>query len=692
MSNADRDSSADIAALASKKSSSTMTSAPSGLESIVLVALQALQKEHIHKLDVEEPITTLPTSTAIPPLPTFMDSAIRVVSTDSVGVIDEVGEFKAPHIPPQVKEEETMSSSANDAETNLCSSPVESTTRSVAPSSPSPFPAPSETISEDCTTSKDGTSSKSADFSHILADPEAWLQKTENLFANLPPVDRSSDNDIVVQPNDVLCGRGGETNHHPGNIRYRSLVKAYQKLYLLAKRRDKPKIAQCIVVSVRGVNGRFLKRTKNANNAGGSSWVDVGNVKAREKTSQALREGAPNLRENTNPPVTGAVNDITSVSGRQVLVPEQKESITAPSSTGTTLPTSTPTALEAMMGWKMPPAGFNSATSKATGNVSTPSMPPVTSSSSLAASVTDTDALTAQLFTKAVAQLMQHPTFHQLDQAQQQEAILFELKNAKATVETAKRTPSSKVKPTPANVHDQGRTSPLVPKSSVKQQVPPQPQQHPQSYNPLEHPPFYHPGQHHYYQHMYGGYWPDGNTNKPKVPSSMDTGPDKVGSVPSLKTSAPPQVDKSFNLQTMYHELLVAKAAAAAGSSSSLTSVKTMDGTRSPSDETNENRLKTKKRPAPSSTSTVDSMDSAGLTTSSLPARSPTVVSDTGSDISSSSSSCSSSVANNFESFSTASCKAPQNTLKNDKSEVASVSRRGSRLKRLKLRMKDDFN
>lgn len=677
MSNADRDSSAD---LASQNSSSTLISAPSGLESIVLVALQALQKEHIQKEDVEEPIITLPTSTAMPPLPTSMDLARRVVSTGSVGVIDEVGEFKSPQIPPQVKEEEKISSSAKDAETNLCSSPVESTTRSVAPSSPSPFPAPSETTSED------GTSSKSADFSRILADPEAWLQKTENLFAKLPPVDRSSDNDIVVQPNDVLCGRGGETNHHPGNIRYRSLVKAYQKLYLLAKRRDKPKIAQCIVVSVRGVNGRFLKRTKNANNAGGSSWVDVGNVKAREKTSQALREGAPNLRENTNPPVTGAVNDITSVSRRQVLVPEQTESITAPSSTGTgkgaTLPTSTPTALEAMMGWKMPPAGFNSATSKATGNISTPSMPPVTSSSSLAASVTDTDALTAQLFTKAVAQLMQHPTFHQLDQAQQQEAILFELKNAKATVETAKRTPSSTVKATPANVHDQGRTSPMVPTSSVKQQVPPQSQQHPQSYNPLEHPPFYHPGQHHYYQHMYGGY------RHPKAPSSMDTDPDKVGSVPSLKTSTPPQVDKNINLQTMYHELLVAKAAAAAGSSSSLTSVKTMDCKRSPSDETNENRLKTKKRPAPSSSSTVDSIDSAGLTTSSLPARSPTVVSDAGSDISS----CSSTVANNFESFSTASCKVLQNTVKNDKTEAASGSRRGSRLKRLKLRMKDDFN
>merc|ERR1740130_1607848 len=124
------------------------------------------------------------------------------------------------------------------------------------------------------------------------------LDPIDTKLVKLAPIDTKpicgGDNSkIVVQLNDVLCGRGGETNHHPGNVRYRSLVKAYQKLYLLAKRRDKPKIAQCIVVSVRGVNGRFLKRTKNANK--GSAWVDVGNVKAREKTSQALREGAPNL-------------------------------------------------------------------------------------------------------------------------------------------------------------------------------------------------------------------------------------------------------------------------------------------------------------------------------------------------------------------------------------------------------------
>jgi hypothetical protein len=96
---------------------------------------------------------------------------------------------------------------------------------------------------------------------------------------------------VQVQRHDVLLGRGGETNHHIGNIQYRQLVKACQPAYLAAKRRDKPRIAAAIVGVVRARSGRFLKK-----HAVDNAWKDVGNVRAREKTSQALREGAPELR------------------------------------------------------------------------------------------------------------------------------------------------------------------------------------------------------------------------------------------------------------------------------------------------------------------------------------------------------------------------------------------------------------
>lgn len=109
-----------------------------------------------------------------------------------------------------------------------------------------------------------------------------------------PPPPSPSEIIIVVNSNDVLCGRGGETNHHPGNVQYRGLVKIHQRAYLHAKRRDKPRIARIIVDTIRRQipHGRFLKKDTVS-----GAWKDVGNVKAREKTSQALREGAPEIRD-----------------------------------------------------------------------------------------------------------------------------------------------------------------------------------------------------------------------------------------------------------------------------------------------------------------------------------------------------------------------------------------------------------
>ena len=43
--------------------------------------------------------------------------------------------------------------------------------------------------------------------------------------------------------NDCLFGRGGGTNHHPGNKHYRSIVDAQKQRYLNSKRLDKPMVA-----------------------------------------------------------------------------------------------------------------------------------------------------------------------------------------------------------------------------------------------------------------------------------------------------------------------------------------------------------------------------------------------------------------------------------------------------------------
>ncbi|KAI2509068.1 hypothetical protein MHU86_5316 [Fragilaria crotonensis] len=110
-----------------------------------------------------------------------------------------------------------------------------------------------------------------------------------------------------IQSSDVLCGRGGATNSHSGNRSFRSLVKRHQDKYLKAKKRDKPGVAALIVDLIRNRGGRFLRRHDESMNHGMGGggimngqhhvlWVDIGNERAREKTCQALREGAPELR------------------------------------------------------------------------------------------------------------------------------------------------------------------------------------------------------------------------------------------------------------------------------------------------------------------------------------------------------------------------------------------------------------
>lgn len=97
-----------------------------------------------------------------------------------------------------------------------------------------------------------------------------------------------------INENDVLCGRGGATNSHSGNRSYRKLVKKFKDKYLKAKKKQKPSVAAEVVDIIRTLDppGRFLKKDKD------TGWyLDIGDARAKEKTSQALREGAPQIRK-----------------------------------------------------------------------------------------------------------------------------------------------------------------------------------------------------------------------------------------------------------------------------------------------------------------------------------------------------------------------------------------------------------
>lgn len=104
----------------------------------------------------------------------------------------------------------------------------------------------------------------------------------------------STDGAGVTDPRDtdVLCGRGGAALRHPGNQTYRRLVNLNKGLYITCLKTEKLKISRSIVAAIREQNGRFLEKDSKS-----GQWFDIGDKKAVEKTSQALREGQPRLKK-----------------------------------------------------------------------------------------------------------------------------------------------------------------------------------------------------------------------------------------------------------------------------------------------------------------------------------------------------------------------------------------------------------
>lgn len=111
----------------------------------------------------------------------------------------------------------------------------------------------------------------------------------EDIHSPLPLAMKSSG--VVVSDNDILLGRGGVTNTHSGNKKYRQLVHEKQREYLAARKLQKATVAMSIVTTIMSNGGRFLQLNDK------DEWFEVTAEKAREKTSQALREKAPELRK-----------------------------------------------------------------------------------------------------------------------------------------------------------------------------------------------------------------------------------------------------------------------------------------------------------------------------------------------------------------------------------------------------------
>jgi hypothetical protein len=86
---------------------------------------------------------------------------------------------------------------------------------------------------------------------------------------------------------DVLFGRGGKANHHPGNQFYLDKIKELKPLYAKCERKsEKTKVAQSVVDFINHEQkGNFLEMDEET-----GRWFIAANKAARTKASQALRD------------------------------------------------------------------------------------------------------------------------------------------------------------------------------------------------------------------------------------------------------------------------------------------------------------------------------------------------------------------------------------------------------------------
>lgn len=104
-------------------------------------------------------------------------------------------------------------------------------------------------------------------------------------------------NPIVVHNHDVLSGRGVNIAQHPGNERFRTLIKTsyHDKSYCVAYSNiEKKALAMEIVAHIHNLDppGRFLKRVSKGRDSKSADgyWEILSKKETLKKTTQALRD------------------------------------------------------------------------------------------------------------------------------------------------------------------------------------------------------------------------------------------------------------------------------------------------------------------------------------------------------------------------------------------------------------------
>lgn len=104
-------------------------------------------------------------------------------------------------------------------------------------------------------------------------------------------------NKIIVHQHDVLNGRGVNIAYHPGNLRFRALVKSHadQSYCSDYSTSAKKALAEGIIRHIQNLDppGRFLRRparSKKASDVDSGTWEEVPFRETLKKTCQALRD------------------------------------------------------------------------------------------------------------------------------------------------------------------------------------------------------------------------------------------------------------------------------------------------------------------------------------------------------------------------------------------------------------------
>eukprot|EP00542_Grammatophora_oceanica_P000027 CAMPEP_0194067746 /NCGR_PEP_ID=MMETSP0009_2-20130614/86721_1 /TAXON_ID=210454 /ORGANISM="Grammatophora oceanica, Strain CCMP 410" /LENGTH=429 /DNA_ID=CAMNT_0038720785 /DNA_START=64 /DNA_END=1354 /DNA_ORIENTATION=- len=151
--------------------------------------------------------------------------------------------------------------------------------------------------------------------------------------------------ELIETPHDhdVLCGRGGYVNSHKGNVAYRRVVDYNKETYHTCKKQHKILLSRSIVEAVQAQDppGRFLQKYKKT-----GKWFDIGYDKALLKASQALREGAEDVRKQihraTRVDVNNDATESTNSPTEQVAAVAATETISVEEATSDPEPRETP--------------------------------------------------------------------------------------------------------------------------------------------------------------------------------------------------------------------------------------------------------------------------------------------------------------------------------------------------------------